>query len=202
MGLTRKKYVLDKKFQFSISIKAIILPLITTLAISAVLLYFANKNNNLIDVNNKHITNIIENQDEMIDMFLSTPALQNSKNPLIKNGDATFKQNIGRLKKISDNSVVVTKNSSMVFNFLVVMTILQTIIIFGMFIFYTHKVSGPIHVMTNQLRKIRSGKDPEYRALRKNDHLKDFYDELWATLDHFNKKPSAKKSVKKETGKK
>ena len=80
-----------------------------------------------------------------------------------------------------------------------------------MFIFYTHKVSGPIHVMTSQLRKIRSGKDPGYRALRKNDHLKEFYDELWETLDHFNvkktsKKPEKitvkKKSVKKKTGKK
>jgi hypothetical protein len=199
MGLTRKKYVLDKKFQFSISIKAIILPLLTTLTISAVLLYFADKNNDLITINNKHINNIIENQVKMIDIFLETPVLQNSKNPQIKNSEVTFKQNINQLRKISVNSVAVTKNAVMVFNFLLIMTFLQTIIIFGMFIFYTHKVSGPIHVMTNQLRKIRSGKDPDYRALRKNDHLKDFYNELWATFDYLNIKPAVKKPIKKKS---
>lgn len=186
MGLTRKKYVVDKKFQFRMSLKAVVLPLLTILSISAVLLYYADRNNRLVDKNNTYINDIVDNQDTMIEMFLSTPAFQQSKNPLIKNGVKTFKKNIGMLKKISKNSSVITENSAIVFNFLVIMTIVQTIIIFALFIFFTHKISGPIHVMTNQLRQLKNGQRPNLRPLRKNDELIVFYNEFRETLEHIS----------------
>jgi|GEM_PF-465626 len=183
MDIQRKKYILDKNFQFSLSIKAIILPLITLLTASAILLFYASKTSNFVDKNNKHIDTIVSNQEQMIKLFLTTPALQ-QKDPSILKGTQTFKENIGKLKKISINSKVITQNSSIVFYFLIGVTILQTIIIFSLFIFYTHKISGPIHVMSQYLHNLRSDNPPEFRKLRKNDHLKEFHEELTLTLDY------------------
>jgi methyl-accepting chemotaxis protein len=188
MLFIRKKIILNKKFQLGISLKAIILPLATTLAISAALLYFSINTNFLIKSNNKHISEIVSNQDSMIDMFLSTPALQQSANPTVKNGVATFEKNIGMLKQINKNSALITRSSSLLFKFLVAMTIIQTIVIFSLFIFYSHKITGPMHVMSNYLKDIQKGLSPSFRPLRKNDEFKDFYKEFCDTIDMMRKK--------------
>lgn len=188
MALTRKKYVLDKKFQFSISLRAIVLPLITTLAICASLLYFAGVNNILINENNRNLSAIIDTQGGMLDIFMAIPALQDPKNPLVRKSDQAFKENLKITKMINDNHELIMKNSRIVLYFLIVMTVIQTAIIFFQFIFFSHKISGPIHVMTNHLRELRKGNTPSFRPLRKNDELRDFYQEFRETIEMLAKK--------------
>jgi len=84
MALTRKKYVLDKKFQIGLSARAVILPLFTTLAICGVLLYFAGDTNRLINRSNKDISAIIDTQQDMFDTFMATPSLQDAANPIAR----------------------------------------------------------------------------------------------------------------------
>ena len=183
MALTRKKYLVDKKFQLNTSFRAILLPLLTSLLLSGVLLYFQGRTHALISKNNSTIETVISNQDRMIELFLTTPALQDVENPAIQTGVRTFKKNIGELKSITENSRKITGNSRLLFLFLVIMIIAQTFIIFALFIFYTHRMSGPLHVMRGHLRNIREGRDPGFRPLRKGDHLKDFYGEFQETLE-------------------
>jgi len=182
MSNTRKKLLVDKKFQIRISIKAIILPLMTTMMISAILIYFANSNNLLISQNNRLIERTAESQDYLSDLFLTNPAFHAQNNPPLKNAVSAFKTNISTLKSITMNSQTITRNSSTVFYILIAMTIIQTMVIFFLFIFISHKISGPLHVMTDYLRKLQRGENPDFRPLRKNDELKDFYDEFWRTI--------------------
>jgi nitrogen fixation/metabolism regulation signal transduction histidine kinase len=165
----RKQYVIDKKFQYNVSFKAVALPLITVLIVGFVLLFFAVKNNN-------YINSIVKTQGDMIEMFLTTPALVNSNNPTIKNAKSTFDNNIGMLQEIK-------RNSGIVMYFIIAMIVVQSIIIFAIFIFLTHRISGPIWVMTNYLKAIQQGKKPSDRPLRKNDEFKNFYAELQATVE-------------------
>ena len=188
MALTRKKYIIDKNFQYKISFKAILFPLCTVLIISAFLLYFADKNNQLIKMSNTHIDEIINTQDSMIDMFLSTPSLQYSKNSVTREGISTFKQNIGKLKKIKDTSRNITHNSIIFFYILIGMTIIQTIVIFSIFIILSHRISGPVQVMTGYLKEIKEGSMPAFRPLRKKDELKPFYDELRNAITFIHEK--------------
>ncbi|HOO71114.1 MAG TPA: hypothetical protein PK926_05065 [Spirochaetota bacterium] len=186
MALTRKKYIVDKKFQYGLSFRAIVYPLFTLLTISAILLYFAESNNKLISANNSYINRIIENQDIMIEMFLSTPALQQIENPTIKEGHRTFTENIGELRKIKENSKVITRNSTAVLYILIALTIIQTIVIFLLFIIISHRISGPIQVMSGHLNEILKGKVPEMRPLRKKDELQDFYNNFCKTIKYIN----------------
>lgn len=188
MALTRKKYVLDKKFQLRISVRAIILPLVTTLALCGVLLYFAGKTNHLISENNGNISAIIDTQDNMLDMFMAIPALQNPNNPAVRKCNASFKENLNITNKINENHERIKKNGRIVLYILIAMTLLQTAIIFFQFIFFSHKISGPIHVMSNYLKELRLGIPPKFRPLRKNDELLEFYDEFCTTIKHLLKK--------------
>jgi nitrogen fixation/metabolism regulation signal transduction histidine kinase len=165
----RKQYVIDKKFQYNISFKAVALPLVTVLIVGFVLLFFAVRNNN-------YINTIVKTQGDMIEMFLTTPALVNSANPTIKNAKSTFDNNIGMLQEIK-------RNSEIVMYFIIAMIVVQSIIIFAIFIFLTHRISGPIWVMSRYLREIQQGNKPSNRPLRKNDELQSFYSELQATVE-------------------
>ncbi len=165
----RKQVLIDKKFQLKISIKAVLLPLITVLIIGSILLYYAK-------VNSDYTNAIVANQDRVMDVFLSTPALH-SDNSVIKTGKDTFKNNIGMLEEIR-------KNSESVLLFIVIMLIVQSVIIFAIFIFVTHRISGPIYVMVRYLREIREGKTPDARPLRKKDELKEFFKELHETIEY------------------
>ena len=65
---------------------------------------------------------------------------------------------------------------------------LQTVMIFSYFIFISHKISGPVHVMTQYLDKVQSGGNPDFRSLRKKDQLKDFHDKLVQTIKKLKNK--------------
>ena len=127
----RKQYIIDKNFQLKISIKAVVFPLLAVFILGSVLLFFANKNNN-------YINTIVQTQDQMIEMFLTTPALMNSDNPIIKSAENTFKNNIGMLVEIK-------RNSEIVLYFIIAMIIIQSIIIFSIFDFspFSNQISPP-----------------------------------------------------------
>ena len=188
MALTRKKYVLDKKFQLRISARAVVLPLVTTLAIFGALIYFAADTNRLIRDNSASIDAIIDTQQGMFDTFLAIPALQDPENPSVKKCEASFKNNLKLTNEINGNHEAIRKNNRIVLYILIVMTIAQTVIIFSQFIFLSHKITGPLHVMRNYLAEIRKGNRPEFRSLRKNDELKEFYDEFCETVEHLAKR--------------
>ncbi|MBN2401256.1 MAG: hypothetical protein JXN64_02550 [Spirochaetes bacterium] len=175
MGLLkRKQYIIDKKLQLKISFKAVIISLLTVVVLGCVLLFFAFRNNN-------YINTIVKTQDQMIEMFLTTPALVDSSNPTIQGAETTFKNNIGMLVEIK-------RNSEIVLYFIIIMIIIQSVIIFAIFIFITHRISGPVYVMSKYLREIREGKNPAARPLRQKDELKAFHEELRATISYLQKK--------------
>ncbi len=47
----------------------------------------------------------------------------------------------------------------------------------------THRVSGPLYLMGQQLSELASGRFPKQRPLRASDEFKCFYDEFWATMN-------------------
>ncbi len=184
----RTHYVVNKKLQMSISTKAIILPLITTVIISAILLVFTVVTNDMITKSNKSINSITEDQGIIVQMFMSSPALQASNNPTIIKGEATYRKNIGQLKKIASDSSQITRFSYIVLCIVITLTVVQILAIFALFMYYTHKITGPIQVITGYLHDIREGRDPDIRPLRKDDLLQEFYNEFRETIAYLLKR--------------
>ncbi len=173
MSNKRKQVVVDRKFQYKVAVKAMILPLVSMLLISSVLIYFAVKNNST-------MTAINRNQAEIIDTFLSVPQLMDPQNPITENANVKFRDNLGM-------SYQMQKNNRIVFYFLIVMTVAQSIAIFTIALFLTQKISGPMFVMLSHLRNLKEGKKPVIRPLRKNDEFKEFYAEFCDMIEALSK---------------
>ncbi len=47
----------------------------------------------------------------------------------------------------------------------------------------THRVSGPLYLMGQQLASLSEGRFPKRRKLRAHDEFQCFYDDFWATMD-------------------
>jgi nitrogen fixation/metabolism regulation signal transduction histidine kinase len=97
-------------------------------------------------------------------------AMNHSKN--IK----TIQQNINIIKEIISHNDNVTRHNTVILIVVCVFIILQGIALYFMLIRKTHRISGPIYVMSNYMKQIIDGKIPDkIRNLRKNDELQDFY---------------------------
>jgi len=170
MAKQRKQMVIDKKFQYSVAIKAVILPLVTILLISGVLIYYAYDND-------RKINEINSNQAAIIDTFLSIPQLVDPQNQFTRDANQRFQINLGKSREIQQNIRIVLY-------FLIIMTVVQTVIIFSLSISLTHRISGPIYVMSKYLKDLREGKDLCLRPLRKGDQFQNFYNEFCDTINH------------------
>lgn len=50
-------------------------------------------------------------------------------------------------------------------------------------ILITHRVAGPIHVMSNYVNALAEGRYPLFRSLRRGDELRGFFDQFRAAID-------------------
>jgi nitrogen fixation/metabolism regulation signal transduction histidine kinase len=176
----RKKLIIDKKFQLKTAFAVIgvvtAVSLIILSAISASVVY-----------NNEKISNIFQIEDNIFQL------MQNA------NVDGTNNENyqatLERLTQSHETNLAtierIALNNKILLGLLVLCVLVQGLILYMLVIRITHRISGPVYVMSNYFRDIIDGKLPDPRPLREKDELKDFYElfkELVYSLRHREKK--------------
>ncbi|MCX8124321.1 MAG: hypothetical protein N3F66_09170 [Spirochaetes bacterium] len=164
MSKQRKHYLIDRPIQVTIASKMLVIPLILLTCFSLLLLFFVYQNTNF-------IAKITGNQESLIEMFMTTPALMDKNNPVVMAGEKTFRENLGILQSIKNNNLILLYCA-------IGITILQAVLLFVYGVYLTHKIAGPIYVMRNYCKEIQQGKVPQFRQLRKGDLLIDFYNDF------------------------
>lgn len=160
----RKQYIINKKFQLKTTFSVIaIVFVIVAIIIAAIGVNAA--------YNNKKLINIIQIQDNIVEALIAysqSPhdteqklAIQNIANDHVKN--------INTIKEIIELN-------NFLLLIIIAFVILQGIILYFVLIRKTHKIAGPIYVMSNYFNDIIKGNIPNPRPLRKNDELQDFYE--------------------------
>jgi len=161
----RKKYIIDKSFQlktaFSIIGVVAAVSLIILSSIAASVVY-----------NNEKINNIYQIEDNIFQLMQTAN--------ITGENDASYKNTIEMLTKTHVNNLQnINKLASFNRYLLVAMIIcvvVQGFILFIMIIKITHRISGPIYVMSNYIKDIINGAIPSPRPLRDKDELKKFYE--------------------------
>ena len=164
MSNLRKKYVVNRKFQLRTTFAVIgfifvILALLVALA-----------GINILDVNTR-ISNMIEINKAIADtMAAPTP-----------DTDQIEYQNYVRMQNLNDqnkqNLDEMIKFNTILISVIIAVVFVQGFVLFFLLIRQTHRIAGPIYVMTNYMRQISEGKIPEHvRALRKSDFFQDSYE--------------------------
>jgi amino acid permease len=189
----RKQYLIDKKFQLKHAFTIIGISFVVIGVIIATITFNAANNNNEINTNNSKLKSIVENhsniitiQDNIVNALLTYS--QSPNNRIQKNAIRDVYANHSRNMKSLNNNIfvikdIISKNRSIIQHnntllvILCILVILQGLILYFLLIRKTHRISGPIFVMTNYMKDIIRGEYPEsFRKIRKNDELKDFYE--------------------------
>jgi len=157
----RRNYLIHKKFQlktaFSIILVTTILSVLILIAISMSIAF-----------NNEKINNIIRVEDNIFQAMATSASLgQNSAGI-----QEMSKDHINNFNMVSE----IIYNNRLLLIVLAAFIILQGIILYLMMIRKTHRIAGPIYVMSNYFNDIINGHYPNPRSLRKNDEFTEFYD--------------------------
>ena len=163
---TRKQYIVDKKLQLRTTFSIVrFVVVITGIIIIAVGVNIAN--------NNDRMANILEIQDNIIH-FLTAKTMMD-EDPAYRTAIRDIAQN--HAENMNTMKTMIRFNYILLI-LIIVVVVLETIALFIILIMRTHRISGPIFVMSRYLKEIIEGKDPEFRPLRQKDELKKFYDLL------------------------
>lgn len=161
----RKKYIVDKKFQLRTAFAVIgftaAVSLLIIAAITSSIVYNNEKINNIYEIEN----NIFQlMQDTTMDCS-DSGNFGNMTQLLTKNHE----HNLYNINKINHYNRLLLLS-------LVVCVVFQGIVLFVMIIKITHRISGPVYVMSGYMKEIIEGKLPTPRDLREKDEFKDFYE--------------------------
>ncbi len=176
----RKKLIIDKRFQLKTAFAVI--GVVT--AASLVLLSAISAS---VVSNNEKISNIYQIEDSIFQQMQVVNI--NSA------ADDGYQDTLARLTGLHENNLNtinrIASNNRMLLVALVLCVLVQGLVLYMLVIRMTHRISGPVYVMSNYFRDIIDGKLPDPRPLRQKDELKDFYElfkELVYSLKHREKK--------------
>jgi len=173
----RTKYLIDKGFQlrtaFSIIgvVASVSLIILSTIAASVV-------------YNNEKINNIYQIEDNI---FQGMQTANINGQP-----DNDYRATVEMLTRIHDNNLnninKLAEYNRYLLMALILCVIFQGFILFIMIIRITHRISGPIYVMSNYIKEIINGDMPDPRPLRDKDELKKFYNLFVDLVDSIKEK--------------
>jgi nitrogen fixation/metabolism regulation signal transduction histidine kinase len=173
----RKKYIIDKGFQlrttFSILGIVAVVSLIIIATISASVVY-----------NNEKINNIYEIEDSIFSLMQAANMESQVNEEYIKTTSLLMERHESNLTTIDQ---IAQYNRYLLFS-LVFFVLVQWVVLFVMLIRITHRISGPVFVMSRYFKEIIDGNIPDIRPLREKDELKNFYALFKELVDTLKKK--------------
>ncbi len=187
----RRSYVINKKFQYG---KAITMVGTVTILISVIILavgIMISVNNKKTAENNKKIMSNIENIKKILDLqqsiylkFSMIPTGVDQKTfsgiavDLTKDyNESTRNLNVSSSANeeiIKSNNKIIATNTYLIVG-VIIITLSGLFIIFIWMIKHTHRIAGPIYLMTMYGNEILNGGKPKMRNLRDKDEFEDFY---------------------------
>ena len=142
------------------------------------------------------LPNINEIQDNIVH-FLSSRTLTAEDDvykKAIKEVANNHITNMKKLKSIMASNEVIMKSNADIMKLntylliaIIILIIAGTIVLYIQLIRRTHRVSGPIFVMTMYMKEVLKGNFPEMRKLRDKDELRDFYELFKEMIAKFKK---------------
>jgi methyl-accepting chemotaxis protein len=187
----RKKFIIDRKFQLKQAFSIIRITFLIVAIIVGIMAYN-------VALNNHRLSQITKNNDTMIKSLDNIMIIQENIVETImtwaqKPGEKPQKEAIkvvakkhynniesikGTIKKVQGN---ITSNNRIIKHNNILLVSLTAVLIFqGAFLYFimirkTHRISGPIYVISKYIREIIEGRLPSVRPIRRGDELQDFY---------------------------
>lgn len=207
MSFKRKQMIVDRKFQLGTTLSIIGISFLVLLIIIAAIGYVSLENNN-------KMKNILEKQDQIfqalnaennnaISIIEQMQSAAGKKSPKAEFEKADFSSmmkdhlsNLASLKNMIDNN-------KKLLGVIIIFIVIQIIFLYVVLIRKTHRIAGPVFVMSRYMREMLAGRTPQtLRPLRKHDEFQEFYKLFRDMVELFrSKKGSSVKTAKTVTKK-
>lgn len=181
----RKHKLINKKFQLSLTfsiIKTVFLILAMIIAFIGINFIFNNQKLSAIIEEQKEITNSEDN------IFKTLTHVPPKKMELEQRSDVKKIMQIHADNISTTNSHILSIEKIITYNYLVLLFVIIFFIILIFLLYFlligkTHRIYGPIDIMSEYINKIIRGEYPTTRPIRKNDELRDFYSQFSKMID-------------------
>jgi hypothetical protein len=184
----RKLKLINKKFQLKTVFTVNSISAISILLIVLIMLMITANNTKMMKVTVTELDKAVTVENTLIESLIEYDQTGANTAFIMKIGeikgdhDSSMRQILSYVSKLES----VIKQNYYIIVFILVLFILQCIIFFFYIIHFTHRIVGPVQVITKYMEKIINGEKADFRALRDKDELKEFYAkfiEMIAKLD-------------------
>ena len=202
----RKQYLIDKKYQLGQTFSLMkFISLILAIILSLIVFNAVINNNKLKNITNDNTDIIKKLEDTMIihDQIVEAVLTWVQKPEKKPQTDAIKEVAITHYKELKSsksNIQIIKQNVSSIDETIklnryliiaiIVIVILQGVLFYFIMIRKTHKIAGPVYVMSNYMNEIIDGKYPSIRALREGDELNEFYELFGKMIDILKERDS------------
>lgn len=191
MKNNRKKKLINYSFQLRTAIPAVLISIISFSIIIGFILYITSMSNlGIIGTTSRELDRAIENEDNIVSSFKAYA--QKVKDPIFilatEKIEEDHKKSINVLKERLNILKVYSEKNNQLLMVTIAVMIISTILLFRYLIHSTQKAAGPVQVMNRFVRDLLEGRKPEIRSLRKNDELKDFYEDFTRLVEKYKRK--------------
>jgi len=176
----RKQKLIDKKFQLKSVFTILIVSTVSIFLIAGIMFTAYSYNNRTIQETFYGLGNAIEIENNIVEAFVNyqeriTDSPFRIKNEKIKNDHEKSIEQI--LQHVSALEIAIEQNRDIIF-IAIALIALQCIFFCLYMIRYTHRIAGPVLVITRHIEEITEGKTPSFRPLRDKDELQELYSSL------------------------
>lgn len=191
----RTKVIVNKDFQLKTAFSLIgLIFLIFSIIISLIGINAVVNNKNLEKIANSEIA-LMSTQVEMFKSLVNASKERQWEDLIRSTDEISRKLNINTIavnQNVSKIKDITFMNNALILA-IVIFTLLQGIILYYILIRKTHKITGPIELMSNHFRDLIDGKFPTIRPLREKDEFADFYQLFGQVLDKLKERESGNK---------
>jgi len=193
----RKIYLVDKKFQLktAFTFTGVVL-VFMSVVIAAMTLVMANNNKKLDDLYQQQ-EGLTFNQREIVESLLVFNRVRTWENLRLATDRAT--QDLQRnTEQIQGNQALIQRvilQNRILLAVIIAMAVIQLIVVFRMLIHKTHKVAGPVLLLSRYMDEVIRGKYPQPRALRDGDELGELYEKFNTMVTTIKERDEKRKKV-------
>ena len=183
MIMKRKTILINRTVQLKITFTVIGITIIAFLIIGGAVIFSAAVSGETVANSISDFNKTIESQDKIF----------NDLTAKVRFAKKEDKEKILALHRISMQSLRgnIEKLDAMIKkNFAIVSFIVGIVLAMGFVLYFyinkmTHRITGPLYVMSRQMDDVLENKEPRFRALRQKDELKEFYEKFMKMIKKF-----------------
>jgi hypothetical protein len=188
MKIKRSQKLIDKKFQLSTTFKILGMILISFLVIIAILSISVMQNSKSLEKYIKELTLVMTAEEKIAKELIDYSKIIDNKT-ILSQSKKIIQDHDANMEKIKTHIIKLNISIEKNFNLIIIITIIILAIAICLYFYLlniTHRISGPVYVMTKHIQEILDGKAPQFRKLRDKDELKEFYQKFIELSEKIN----------------